>query len=420
MNTALLSIDCGTIAEDGRITVPIHPDHAGILTDPMRDLADAPFVYITDDPRYIGYRYDREHNIENIWRIYAALEAYSGVYIIDTYGGYDSIHPRHVNFYKKKPLVFDPKGGFELKPNCHYGSNYDITTDLTHKDIDPDACVIGPVGDMLLPLVDKTYGHPSRYLFNNTTKAMLHRDTLVLDTQEDSVDALIEFVEKHGDKIFIKNALSKDVSGVVDTDNFNHKLNKWSHTNYEPELEEALNALIDPEHNEQFQMWAYRTPRFVSVQETRSLYYETRFFCVDGRIVSAAGRIMNYVPDWESNIRPYTYADVATVYPSQDKDTQQPQCNPYYTQMNAAARDNVKTIVANNPDMNTFVMDMAWDADLEQPVLVEINGLSNAGFYGASPRVIYRELMHVDDSARLTYRATQDYIAELIDKTQLS
>ena len=413
MTTALLSIDCGIIAEDGRITVPIHPDHASILTDPMRNLTDAPFVHVTDDPRYIGYRYDREHNIENIWRMYAALAAYSSVYIIDTYGGYDSIHPRHVNFYKKQPLVFDPEG--ELKPNIHYGYNYDITTDLTHKDIDPDACVIGPLGDMLLPLVDKTYGKPSRYLFNDTTKAMLHRDTLVLDSQEDSVDALIEFVEKHDGEVFVKNALSKDVSGVVDTDNFNRKLKKWSLIGNEPELEEALIALVDPERNEQFQLWGYRTPRCVSVQEARSLYYETRFFCVDGHIVSAAGRIINYVPDWESNIRPYTYADVTTVYPSKDKDMQQPQCNPYYAQMNAAARSNVKTIIADNPDMNTFVIDMAWDADLEQPVLVEINGLSNAGFYGASPRIIYHELVPVENTAQLTYRATQSYLADLMD-----
>lgn len=40
MTTALLSIDCGIIAEDGRITVPIHPDHASILTDPMRNLTN--------------------------------------------------------------------------------------------------------------------------------------------------------------------------------------------------------------------------------------------------------------------------------------------------------------------------------------------------------------------------------------------
>lgn len=94
---------------------------------------------------------------------------------------------------------------------------------------------------------------------------------------------------------------------------------------------------------------------------------------------------------------------------------QQPQCNPYYAQMNAAARSNVKTIIADNPDMNTFVIDMAWDADLEQPVLVEINGLSNAGFYGASPRVIYHELVPVENTAQLTYRATQNYLADLMD-----
>ena len=151
------------------------------------------------------------------------------------------------------------------------------------------------------------------------------------------------------------------------------------------------------------------------VQEARPLQYETRFFCVGGRIVSAAGRIINYTPDWDNDNDSYAYADVATIRPSESGDGQQPRRNPYYAQMREIADDNVKAIVADNPDMDTFVMDMAWDAILEQPVLVEINGLSNAGFYGASPRAIYYELVPVENAANLTYRVTQDYIAKLLD-----
>lgn len=417
MTTALISIDCGFITEDGHITIPIHPDHTGALKDSVRDLTTAPYVYVTDDPQLIGYTYDREHVIESIWRVYATVSAYPGVYLTTTYGTYGDIHPKYVNYYEAGPITFDPKGGFVGMPSGDFSTFWDVTTSLTHHDINPDARIVGQVGDMLLSCVDKAFGRPSQYLFNDTVKDMLHRDTLVFDTQSDNVDAfdtLIEFVESH-DKVFVKNALSKDVSGVVSTDNLNKTLKTWPCFDSEPDLEDALIKLVDPKRNEQFQMWGYRTPRFVCVQEARPLQYETRFFCVGGRIVSAAGRIINYTPDWDSDNNPYAYADVATIRHSENNDGQQPRHNPYYAQMREVVEDNVKTILADNPDMDTFVMDMAWDAILEQPVLVEINGLSNAGFYGASPRTIYYELVPVENSANLTYRVTQDYIAKLLD-----
>lgn len=414
MTTALISIDCCIVKHDGRIVIPIRPDHVGALKDPVHDLTTAPFVYVTDDPQLLGHAYDRERAIENIWRIYAIVSTYPGVYLTTAYGVYSSIHPKHVNYYEQSPITFDHKRGFVGMPSGDFSTFWDVTTGLTHRDINPDARIISQVGDMLLPCVDKAFGQPSRYLFNDTTKDMLHRNTLVLDTQNDSVDALTEFIDEY-DEVFVKNALNKDVSGVVNTGNFNRKLNEWSLTDYEPDLEEALNALVDPEYNEQFQMWGYRTPHFVCLQEVRPLQYETRFFCVGGYIISAAGRIINYTPDWYSNNDPYTYADVATIRPSESDDGQQPRRNPYYAQMREVAEENLNKILADNPDMDTFVMDMAWDAILEQPVLVEINGLSNAGFYGASPHAIYYELVPVENSANLTYRVTQDYIAKLLD-----
>lgn len=414
MTTALISVDCCIIKHNGRIVIPIRPDHVGALKNPLQDLTTAPFVYVTDDPQLIGRTYDRERAIENIWRVYAIASTYPGVYLTTAYGVYSGIHPKYVNYYEQGPITYDPKGGFVGMPSGDFSTFWDVTTGLDHRDINPDARIISQVGDMLLPCVDKAFGHPSRYLFNDTTKDMLHRDTLVLDTQNDSIDALIEFIDEH-DEVFVKNALSKDVSGVVSTDNLNKALKAWPSFGFEPSLEDALNALVDPEHNEQFQMWGYRTPRFVCVQEARPLQYETRFFCVGGRIVSAAGRIINYTPDWDSNNDPYAYADVATIRSSENNDGQQPRHNPYYAQMREVVEDNVKTILADNPDMDTFVMDMAWDAKLERPVLVEINGLSNAGFYGASPRAIYYGLVPVENSANLTYRVTQDYIAKLLD-----
>lgn len=414
MTTALISIDCCIVKHDGRIVIPIRPDHVGALKNPVQDLTTAPFVYVTDDPQLIGHAYDRERAIENIWRVYAIASTYPGVYLTTAYGVYSGIRPKYVNYYEQSPITFDPKGGFVGMPSGDFSTFWDVTTGLDHRDINPDARIISQVGDMLLPCVDKAFGHPSRYLFNDTVKDMLHRDTLVLDTQNDSIDALIEFIDEH-DEVFVKNALSKDVSGVVSTDNLNKALKAWPSFGFEPSLEDALNALVDPEHNEQFQMWGYRTPRFVCVQEARPLQYETRFFCVGGRIVSAAGRIINYTPDWDSDNDPYAYADVATIRPSENNDGQQPRHNPYYAQMREVVEDNVKTILADNPDMDTFVMDMAWDAKLERPVLVEINGLSNAGFYGASPRAIYYGLVPVENSANLTYRVTQDYIAKLLD-----
>ena len=415
MTTALISVDCCIVKHNGRIVIPIRPDHVGALKNPLQDLTTAPFVYVTDDPQLIGRTYDRERAIENIWRVYAIASTYPGVYFTTAYGVYSGIRPKYVNYYEQNPITFDPKGGFVGMPSGDFSTFWDVTTGLDHQDINPDARIIGQVGDMLLPCVDKAFGQSSQYLFNDAVKDMLHRDTLVLDTQNDSIDALIEFIQKRNGWVFIKNALNKDVSGVVDTDNFDKASETWALTDYKPDLEEALIALVDPEHNEQFQMWGYRTPRFVCVQEARPLQYETRFFCVGGRIVSAAGRIINYTPDWDSNNDPYAYADVATINPSEGGDGEQPRCNPYYTQMREVAENNVKTILADNLDMDTFVMDMAWDAILEQPVLVEINGLSNAGFYGASPRAIYYELVPVENSANLTYRVTQDYIAKLLD-----
>lgn len=416
MTTALISIDCCIVKHDGRIVIPIRPDHVGTLKNPVHDLTTAPFVYVTDDPQLIGHTYDRERAIENIWRVYAIVSTYPGVYLTTAYGVYSGIRPKYVNYYEQNPITFDPKGGFVGMPSGDFSTFWDVTTGLTHRDVNPDARIIGQVGDMLLPCVDKAFGRPSRYLFNDTVKDMLHRDTLVLDTQNDSIDALTEFIDEY-DEVFVKNALNKDVSGVVSTDNLNKALKAWPSFGFEPSLEDALNALVDPEHNEQFQMWGYRTPRFVCVQEARLLQYETRFFCVGGRIVSAAGRIINYVPDWYSNNDPYAYADVATIHLSESGDGQQPRHNPYYAQMREVAEENLNKILADNPDMDTFVMDMAWDAKLERPVLVEINGLSNAGFYGASPRAIYYELVPVENSANLTYRVTQDYIAKLLDGT---
>ncbi len=53
MTTALISIDCCIVKHDGRIVIPIRPDHVGALKNPVHDLTTAPFVYVTDDPQLI-------------------------------------------------------------------------------------------------------------------------------------------------------------------------------------------------------------------------------------------------------------------------------------------------------------------------------------------------------------------------------
>ena len=170
--------------------------------------------------------------------------------------------------------------------------------------------------------------------------------------------------------------------------------------------------------NPAFEHWAWGLPRYIFVQEPLSMQYETRFFYVDGQCVSASGRIIDLVPDEHSVRDPFYYADHAVVHHSRSNDGQVPEHNPHYQDMYSLAQQISTAWSQHEDNALTCVVDIAWDADSDSTILVELNSISNAGHYGASAHAVYAALLDTTDGYRgLNYGAIRGALNDLRAKT---
>lgn len=341
---------------DGKLTIPVAKKDSNLLGQ----LANKPWVFITDDPLILAEsRYDREENIEDIHRIHAAYRLEEDIFLTSPFDITNGFKPQYCTRYSKDSIPKDSP-------------------------IDPQSKIIGPLGKFVESMVDKKYHNANNYAEKPYITPFLQRYSMVVDTDdEESVKKLQRDYREHleGKNLFIKNPYHKDVNGCVDVSKV------MGADSYDPLF---LFKLLDT--NPVFDYWAYQAPRFLLVQEEMTMNYETRFFVVDSDIVSASGRVIDFVPTQLSLDDPFYYARKAVQHQSRGGDNQQVVDNPYYDRMVEYVQDIINTVEYHEKDTVTCVFDIAWSPEKQSPVLVEVNGISNSGLYGCSAGAIYQKL----------------------------
>lgn len=341
---------------DGKLTIPVAKKDSNLLGQ----LANKPWVFVTDDSLILAQsRYDREENIEDIHRIDAACRLEEDIFLTSPFDIANGFTPQYCTRYSKDSITKDSP-------------------------IDPQSKIIGPLGNFAESLVDKKYHNANSYAEKPYLVPFLQRYSIIVDIEdEESVHRLWrdyrEYLE--GRNLFIKNPYHKDVNGCVDaskvTDN----------DSFDPFY---LFKML--ETNPVFDYWAYQTPRFLLVQEEMVMNYETRFFVVDGVVISASGRVIDFIPTQLSIDNPFYYARKAVQHQSRGGDNQKVVDNPYYDSMVNYVQNIIKTVECHEKDTVTCVFDIAWSPEKKSPVLVEVNGISNSGLYGCSAGAIYQKL----------------------------
>lgn len=401
----LISCDRYYITNDGNITIPISTDDAAHIGAHAR----YPWVTVSDDiTSDPSTSYDREESIEDVMRVSAAFAHTPDIYLVSPIDFTNGFVPRYATRYTR-----DARSNNDTHSGTH-SVCVSLLSDTTT--IDPAARVIGPLGNHYGSIVADTFSRPDRYTFKSHLQDFFGRNTVVVDTQDmhnTDIDALAYLVENNAE-VFVKNALDKGPTGIISTTSLHRLLNSddLNTATYEGMLAVAITE------NPVFEHWAWGLPRYIFVQEPLSMQYETRFFYVDGKCISASGRIIDLVPDEHSVRDPFCYADHAVVHHSHSNDGQVPVRNPHYQDMYSLAQQISTTWSQHEENALTCVVDIAWDADSDSAVLVELNGISNAGHYGASAHAIYAALLDTTDGYQgLNYGAMRGALDELRAKT---
>lgn len=159
-------------------------------------------------------------------------------------------------------------------------------------------------------------------------------------------------------------------------------------------------------------------PNALHVSPWIPMTYEYRLFVVDGIVVTGAGCIEEFTPldheDPRDRFDPWVRRDrgngIAATH-----DTA-PQRSPALVQL---YRDFAATVLAHlNPHEQTIEMDLAMIEDRADPVLIELNGMSNAGLYAINAQALsdalvtannrgYWDVSFIDQAYPHTLRAAQ-------------
>lgn len=269
--------------------------------------------------------------------------------------------------------------------------------------VDRAAYVLGPVCSMWSEMVDRVFEFPDRYAFKPYVVEFLRRESCVVDSVSgQGFDGLVDLSKRH-DELFVKNALDKDATGVVSSCFLDETIDDW---------ETALFRFVCS--NGDLEAWSYRLPKYLLFQETVTLEYETRFFVVEGKIVSASGRVIDFVPDTLSHRDPFAYADRAVRYRSMSHDEQEVVANPYYGELCGLVEQIIRSIEDNENFAPTCAIDVAWCKTKNQAALVEINGISNAGLYGGDAITIYKALYDSGCYKGVTYGDSLGFLGRLL------
>ena len=365
--------------KDNKVMIPISKEDSNVLGD----IVSKPWVLVTNDTTILREsRYDREENIEDIYRVDAAYSLEEDIYLTTPFDTMNGMKPAHCTRYNKY-IIFN------------------------NSPINPQSKIIGPLGNFIESLVSEKYNNVDKYADKSYLEPFLKRYSKIVDTEnEQSLKELYDDIScLNNNKLFIKNPYHKDVNGCVDISNV---LNNSYNPFYIYELLET---------NPVFEYWSYQTPRFLLLQEKMIMNYETRFFVVNGEIVTASGRVIDFVPTRKSIRNPFYYADKAVAYQSHSNDNQEVEVNPYYNYMLDYVKDMINTIKDNEKDSPTCVIDIAWSPREQSPVLVEINSISNSGLYGCSAHAVYNELYKNDCYHGLTLEDCEKALNNMFKKS---
>lgn len=378
--SVVVSCDRYHVLDNGNLVVPVRPEDA----EKLGTWADFPWVLITDDePILRDARYDREESIEDINRIAGAFVCEEDIFLTSPFDVHNAMVPRNV---------------------CRVVRNAAGVVVMEKTDrVDRAARVLGPVCGMWGETVDRVFEFPDRYAFKPYVVEFLRRESCVVESVSgQGFDGLVGLSKRY-DELFVKNALDKDATGIVPSCFLDDTVD---------DKETALFRFVCS--NDDLEAWSYRLPKYLLFQETVALEYETRFFVVDGKIVSASGRVIDFVPDTLSHEDPFAYADRAVRYQSVSHDGQEVVTNPYYGELCDLVEQIVRSIGANENSAPTCAIDVAWCETKNQPALVEINGISNAGLYGGDAIIIYRALYASGCYGGVTYGDSLDFLEGLI------
>lgn len=377
----LISCDRYHITDDGALTIPISTDDAAHIGAHAR----YPWVTVSDDViADPSISYDREESIEDVMRVGAAFAHKPNIYLTSPIDFVNGFVPRYATRYTLDENSVSSEHTIHTSPLAHTST------------IDPTAQVIGPLGHHYSSAIADAFSRPDRYAFKPHLEDFFGRRTAVIDTQnmhDTEIDELAYLVENNA-QLFVKDALNKGPTGTIDTDSLFTLLNS---DDLNAETYEDMLAVAIITGNPAFERWSWGLPRYIFVQEPLTMQYETRFFYVDGKCISASGRIVDLVPDENSVRDPFYYSDRTVTRQSHSHDGQVPSQNPHYQDMYDFAELISTTWSQHEENSLTCVVDIAWDADSDSAVLVELNGISNAGLYGASAHAVYTALLDITD-----------------------
>lgn len=382
--SVVVSCDRYHVLDNGNLVVPVRPEDA----EKLGTWADFPWVLITDNERILrDARYDREESIEDINRIAGAFVCEENIFLTSPFDVHNAMVPRNV---------------------CRVVRNADGAVVMEKTDqVDRSAYVLGPVCGMWGETVDRVFEFPDRYAFKSYVVRFLGRESCVVDSVSgQGFEGLVDLSKRYVE-LFVKNALDKDATGVVSSCFLDETVD---------DKETALFRFVCS--NGDLEAWSYRLPKYLFFQETVTLEYETRFFVVDGKIVSASGRVIDFVPDTLSHKDPFAYTDWAVQYQSMSHDGQDVVTNPYYGELCDLVEQIVQSLEAHENSAPTCAIDVAWCETKNQAALVEINGISNAGLYGGDAITIYKALYDSGCYKGLTYGDSLDFLKGLIGETE--
>ena len=381
--SVVVSCDRYHVLDNGNLVVPVRLEDA----EKLGTWADFPWVLITDNERILrDARYDREESIEDINRIAGAFVCEENIFLT-SFDVHNAMVPRHV---------------------CRVVRNADGAVVMEKTDqVDRSAYVLGPVCGMWGETVDRVFEFPDRYAFKSYVVRFLGRESCVVDSVSgQGFEGLVDLSKRYAE-LFVKNALDKDATGIVSSCFLDETVD---------DRETALFRFVCS--NGDLEAWSYRLPKYLLFQETVGLEYETRFFVVGGKIVSASGRVIDFVPDTLSHRDPFAYADWAVQYQSVSHDGQDVVTNPYYDKLFDLVEQIIRSIEDNENSAPTCAIDVAWCETKNQAALVEINGISNAGLYGGDAITIYKALYDSGCYKGLTYGDSLDFLKGLIGETE--
>ena len=378
--SVVVSCDRYHVLDNGNLVVPVRPEDA----EKLGTWADFPWVLVTDNEKILrDARYDREESIEDINRIAGAFVCEEDIFLTSPFDVHNAMVPGHVCRVVKNAAgeVVVEKAG----------------------QVDRAARVLGPVCGMWGETVDRVFEFPDRYAFKPYVVEFLRRESCVVESVSgQGFNGLVDLSKRY-DELFVKNALDKDATGIVSSCFLDETID---------DKETALFRFVCS--NDDLEAWSYRLPKYLLFQETVALEYETRFFVVEGKIVSASGRVIDFVPDTLSHKDPFAYADKAVQYQSVSHDGQDVVTNPYYGELFDLAEQIVQSLETHENSAPTCVIDVAWCETKNQAALVEINGISNAGLYGCDALTIYKALYGSGRYKGVTYGDSLGFLGRLL------